>query len=130
MANRLDQLHAARLYFVCDSARADSELERLLDAALRGGADLVQLRDKGAGDERLLAAAPIFRAATDRHGALFFLNDRPDLVADTGADGIHVGQDDVGVEEARAMAGRDAFVGLSTHGPKQLQAADEAEGPA
>ena len=130
MTHRLEKLRDARLYFVCDAGRDDAALERLLDAALRGGADLVQLRHKDAGDERLLEAARIFRAAADRHGALFLLNDRPDAAADCDADGVHVGQDDVGVAEARAMLGPDSLVGLSTHDPAQLDTAHAAAGAA
>jgi len=65
----------------------------------------------------------VFRRACDAHGALFWLNDRPDLVAAAGADGVHVGQDDEPVEQVRAAVGPDVLVGLSTHSPEQLDAA-------
>jgi len=117
------RLAEARLYFVCEARPHGDSPGPLLDAALRGGVDLVQLRDKRAGDEGLLAAAAEFRRAADRHGALFFLNDRPDLVADAGADGVHVGQDDMPVARARELAGPGALVGLSTHTPAQFDAA-------
>ena len=119
-------LDDARLYFVCDARRPDGELAALLERRSSGGVDLIQLRDKEAGDERLLAAAAVFREAADRHGVPFLINDRPDLVARVGADGVHVGQDDTPVAEARALAGPDAIVGLSTHSPEQLAAAHEA----
>ncbi len=61
-----------------------------------------------------------------RHRALFVLNDRPELVAQAGADGVHVGQDDVPVSRARALVGRDRLVGLSTHSPAQIEVANEA----
>jgi thiamine-phosphate pyrophosphorylase len=125
---RLERLDAARLYFVCDRGGGGEELSRLLDAALRGGVDLVQLRDKSAGDAELIALAYRFRAAADEHGALFILNDRPDLVAECGADGVHVGQADMPVAQARRGAGADAIVGLSTHSPQQLDAACWASG--
>jgi len=120
----------ARLYFVCDAARPAKQLAALLEGALRGGADLIQLRDKDADERRLLAAAPIFRAAADGHGALFLINDRPDLVGPSAADGVHVGQDDMPVAEARALAGAGAIVGLSSHGPTQLDTAQSAAGDA
>ncbi len=129
MAPRLDLLAASRLYFVCDAGRPPSELEAMLEAALSGGADIVQLRDKGLDDVGLIDAAAIFRAAADRHGALFMLNDRPDLVVACNADGVHVGQDDVPVAEARRIAGADAIVGLSSHSPAQLDAAHAAPAP-
>jgi thiamine-phosphate pyrophosphorylase len=118
--DRRERLAAARLYLVCPARPRD-----WLEAALRGGVDVIQLRDKEAGDEAILAAAPAFRAAADAHGALFVLNDRPDLVAATGADGVHVGQDDLPVGEARAIVGDDLIVGRSTHSPAQV---DEANG--
>ena len=130
MTSRLEQLADARLYFVCDAAPAPAELDRLLDGALRGGADLIQLRDKDADDERLIEASRAFRAAADRHGALFLLNDRPDLVGACAADGIHVGQDDIPVAEARRRAGSGAIVGLSSHSPAQFDAAHATSGGA
>ena len=108
-----------RLYLVCDARP-----RAFLDAALRGGVDVVQLRDKTLDDDGLIAAARQFRAAADAHGALFVLNDRPDLVAACAADGVHVGQDDVPPAAARALAGPDAIVGRSTHAPAQADAAD------
>jgi thiamine-phosphate pyrophosphorylase len=124
MPSARERIADSRLYFVCDGARPPAELERLLDEALAGGTDLIQLRDKYAGDERIREAAAIFRAAADRAGVPFLINDRPDLVRPLGADGVHVGQDDVPVAEARRIAGPDAIVGLSSHSPEQL---DEAE---
>jgi thiamine-phosphate pyrophosphorylase len=129
MPPRLDQLAAARLYFVCDASRPADQLRHLLDEALRGGADIVQLRDKDLDDVGLIDAAAIFREAADRAGALFMLNDRPDLAIPCNADGVHVGQDDVPVAEARRIAGDDAIVGLSSHSAPQLDAADAAEPP-
>ncbi len=130
MASNLEKLARARLYFVCEAGNDLGALERLLDGALRGGADLIQLRDKEADESSILAAAPAFRAAADRHDALFLLNDRPDLVAATGADGVHVGQDDLPVAQARAAAGPDAIVGLSSHAPEQMAAALDSPGAA
>ncbi len=130
MQSRLDRLARSRLYFVCEAGADRGALERLLEAALRGGAELIQLRDKQAGDDALLAAAAVFRAAADRHDALFLINDRPDLVAACGADGVHVGQDDAAVAVAREAAGPDAIVGLSSHAPEQLAAALAAAGAA
>src|ERR1700760_3518722 len=97
---RRERLAAARLYLVCP-ARPQAWLE----AALRGGVDVVQLRDKELDDDGLVAAARAFRSAADACGALFILNDRPDLVAACGADGVHVGQDDADPRSARAPGG-------------------------
>jgi thiamine-phosphate pyrophosphorylase len=122
---RRARLREARLYLVCDSRGDGRDLEAFLDAALRGGVDVIQLREKEGDDDAVLGAARAFRAGADAHGALFVLNDRPDLVAPTGADGVHVGQDDMPVGEARALVGPDALVGRSTHTPAQV---DEADG--
>jgi len=113
-----ERLADARLYLVCDARP-----RAFLDAALRGGADIVQLRDKSLDDDGLVAAADAFRG----HDALFILNDRPDLVEACGADGIHVGQDDDPPKVARAAVGPDRIVGRSTHAPDQAAAAEADE---
>jgi thiamine-phosphate pyrophosphorylase len=120
--DRRGRLRRAQLYFVTD---LQPGLEALLNAVLAGGVDMVQLRDKSASDPELLAAAPTFRRACDEHDALFWLNDRPDLARRCGADGVHVGQGDLPVDEARRVAGGEVLVGLSTHSPRQLDAALE-----
>jgi thiamine-phosphate pyrophosphorylase len=117
-ADRRARLRDAHLYFVADRAG----LERALDGALRGGADLVQLRDKDASDDELLRFSAWVRERCAAHGALFILNDRPDLAVRAGADGVHVGQDDMTVADARAIVGGDAIVGLSTHSIEQADA--------
>jgi len=124
---RRARLGAARLYLVCDTAGDGRDLARFLDAALRGGVDLLQLREKDGDDETILRAARVFRAACDAHDALFVLNDRPELVDAAGADGVHVGQDDMPVAEARAIVGAGRIVGLSTHTPAQADAAAAAD---
>jgi len=109
-----ERIAATRLYLVCDARP-----RAFLDAALRGGADIVQLRDKSLDDDALVTAAREFRAAADAAGALFILNDRPDLVAACDADGVHIGQDDGAAGAARATVGPDRVVGRSTHEPAQ-----------
>ena len=116
-------LDDARLYFVVEADASDS----LLDEALGGGCDLLQLRDKNAGDDELLAAADRFRDACDRHGALFVLNDRPELALQCGADGVHVGQDDLPVEAVRRLVGPEMMIGLSTHAPDQFDEGLDSE---
>lgn len=114
-----ERIASARLYLVCDARP-----RAFLDAALRGGVDLIQLRDKSLDDAGIVAAARDFRAAADAAGALFILNDRPDLVEACAADGVHVGQDDGSVAAARAAVGERRIVGRSTHAPEQGAAAD------
>jgi thiamine-phosphate pyrophosphorylase len=111
-------LDEKKLYLIT-AARPD--LEDFLEAAVRGGVDIVQLRDKELGDEELLPVLEHARAVTRRLGVLFVVNDRPDLAAACGADFVHVGQEDVPVAEARRFGVR---VGLSTHAEREIDAAD------
>lgn len=116
--DRLDRLAHASLYLVCE-ALPDARLE----AALHGGVGIVQLRCKGAADADVIAAGRRFAGVCERFGVPLILNDRPDLVAAVGADGVHIGQDDVGVARARELVGPERIVGLSTHSPGQIDAA-------
>jgi thiamine-phosphate pyrophosphorylase len=121
-ADARERLRRARLYLVVEAAA-----EPVLAPALRGGVDMVQLRDKEADDELLRAAAGRFRALCSEHGALFWVNDRPDLARAVGADGVHVGQDDEPVAAVREQLGPDMLIGLSTHSPEQFDAALRSE---
>jgi thiamine-phosphate pyrophosphorylase len=123
---RRERLRTARLYFVCD-AQPSHDLEALLRAALTGGADIVQLREKELGRAEIERAAETFRRVADTFSALFIVNDDPDLARSCDADGVHVGQDDVSAEQARELLGPDAIVGLSTHSEEQI--ADSAGRP-
>jgi thiamine-phosphate pyrophosphorylase len=122
LAGARERLRRARLYLVVEAAA-----EQVLPAALRGGVDMVQLRDKQADDEQILYAAARFRTLCHRQGALFWLNDRADLALAAGADGVHVGQDDTPVAEVREQVGPDVLIGLSTHSPEQFDAALRSE---
>lgn len=127
MLERVSRLHerlgAARLYFVCGRTPGGRPLPAVLAAALRGGVDVFQLRDKDATDAELLACAAHARELCSAANALFVVNDRPDLAVAAQADGVHVGQDDGSVAQARAVVGPDRIVGRSTHEPAQLRAA-------
>jgi thiamine-phosphate pyrophosphorylase len=118
LADARERLRRARLYLVLEAAA-----EPVLAPALRGGVDMVQLRDKHADDESILRAAARFRSACHGHGALFWLNDRPDLAVECGADGVHVGQEDEPVGGVRERVGPEVLIGLSTHSPEQFDAA-------
>ncbi len=118
MNDRRARLRQAGLYLVCDA-----QPDRFLEAALRGGVDIVQLRSKRAGADELLATAERFARICAHHGALLIINDRPDLAVAAGADGVHVGQDDMPVARAREVVGEERLVGLSTHTPAQIDAA-------
>jgi thiamine-phosphate pyrophosphorylase len=116
-------LRTRHLYLVCDVMP-----DAFLEACLRGGVDIVQLRAKRLSDDALCAAGERFASVCRRFDALFILNDRPDLVDAVGADGVHVGQDDVPVDAARSIVGPDRLVGLSTHSPAQIDAACSTRG--
>jgi thiamine-phosphate pyrophosphorylase len=112
-STRHERLARCRLYLVLEARPRGEDPRSLLGAALQGGVDVVQLREKELGDDALIAAAEPFRAACNEHGALFVLNDRPDLVEACGADGVHLGRTDGPVEAARAILGPDRLIGLS-----------------
>jgi len=120
--DRRSRLARSCLYLVLEARPHGREPDDLLEAALRGGVDIVQLRDKELTDDALVAAAAPFRRACERHGALFVLNDRPELVEACGADGVHVGQTDASVAIARAAVGDDRIVGLSIETEEELDA--------
>lgn len=110
-----DRLARSRLYLVLAGGDA-----HVLEPALRGGVDIVQLRDKVLDDDALVAAAEPFRAVCMEHGAFFVLNDRPDLVEACGADGVHVGRSDIPVAQARSLIGSDRLLGLSVSTREEL----------
>jgi thiamine-phosphate pyrophosphorylase len=126
-AERRARLAAARLYLVCDASPGAGELPDMLRGALAGGIDIFQLRDKHLPDDELTAVANATRALCERLGPpspLLVVNDRPHIALDVGADGIHVGQDDMPVAEVRALVGADMLIGLSTHSREQIDAVD------
>lgn len=108
----MNDLSSRRLY-LCVAHREDMAL--FLPAVLRGGVDLVQLREKELPDSVRLATARMMAPICRDFGVPFIMNDSPQLARDAGADGVHVGQDDVSVDHCRDVLGADALVGLSTH---------------
>jgi thiamine-phosphate pyrophosphorylase len=118
IADRFDRLADASLYLVSEALPNPR-----LEAALRGGVGIVQLRCKTLDDTELVAAGRRFATVCERFGVPLILNDRPDLVAAVGADGVHLGQDDIGVEEARELLGPGRIVGRSTHSQAQIDSA-------
>jgi thiamine-phosphate pyrophosphorylase len=121
---RRARLAAARLYLVCDSKPGGRELTGVLRAAIAGGVDIVQLRDKRLSDEELTAVARAAVAFCGDRGVLLIVNDRPHVAVDAGADGVHVGQEDMPAEQVRRVVGPEMVIGLSTHSPAELQAAN------
>ncbi len=151
-ARSIERLASARLYVLLDGGPSPEEFERLAASLIAAGAGVLQLRDKRLGDRELLARARLLRAITKEHVAqppsavtdndygtaeggtaeggcatnrrvLFIVNDRPDLAALAGADGVHVGQEEVSVKDARRIVGPDALVGVSAHSIEQARQA-------
>ena len=115
-----ERLTGSRLY-LCTADRPD--LAEFVEAVCAAGVDIVQLRDKELPARLLLERAALARDAAHAHGALFVLNDRPDLALACDADGVHVGQDDAPPWLCRRILGEDKLVGLSTHASDELTAA-------
>jgi thiamine-phosphate pyrophosphorylase len=121
---RRERLRTARLYFVCDARPPGGDPEPLLRAALTGGVDIVQLRDKEATRRSQEIAGQTFSRLCGNSSALFIVNDDPSLARACNADGVHLGQEDVAVSEAREMLGPAAIIGLSTHSEQQISDAE------
>lgn len=119
----LERLRAARLYVLVDGRGSPEELARLVTALVQAGVHVVQLRDKRLADRELLARARLVADLTRGSGTLFIMNDRPDLAALARADGVHVGQGELSVKEARGIVGPGALVGVSTHAIEEARAA-------
>jgi thiamine-phosphate pyrophosphorylase len=122
-AARRERLARARLYVVTGARQEKGDLAQFLDAILGAGTDIVQLREKEAEAGDLLGWGRTFGEAADRHGALFTVNDRPDVALALQADGVHLGQNDLPPASARRILGPNAVIGLSCHSAEQLDAA-------
>jgi len=130
--DRRQRLATARLYLCTDARRERGDLAEFADAALAGGVDVIQLRDKGSAGEKQfgpleargeLAALEVLADAARRHGALFAVNDRADIARAAGADILHLGQDDLPLSVARDVIGPEPLIGRSTHDAEQAGAA-------
>jgi len=111
---------ASRHLYLCTSGRDD--LLSFVSGCIEGGVDVVQLRDKDEPAKRVVELAKQVSGICRDHDVPFILNDRPDLALDSGADGVHLGQEDVSVTLARRLLGADAIIGLSTHAPEEVRA--------
>ena len=125
----MESLRTARLYGILDLGYV-AEAQALATAGhlLEGGVQVLQLRAKGREPHDIIPLARELALACRKHGVPFIINDFPELVPETGADGAHVGQDDMSVDEARRMAGAGAIIGKSTHSLTQAIAA-QSESP-
>ena len=130
---RTKRLESATLYLCTDARREHGDLAEFVDAALAGGVDIVQLRDKGSAGEKRFGALEareeleilaVLREITQSRNALLAVNDRADIATLAGADILHVGQDDLPTAAARRIVGKDVLIGKSTHDVDQAAAAE------
>jgi thiamine-phosphate pyrophosphorylase len=122
------RLADARLYLCTDARGGHGDLAEFVDAALAGGVDVVQLRDKTIEAKQEIAALAVLAEACARHGALLSVNDRADVALAVDADVLHLGQDDIPVPLARRILGDDVVIGRSTHASGEARAAAVEDG--
>ena len=118
-----ERLATAQLYVLLTRAHCVASLDWTIREAARGGVDVFQLREKTMPDRELLECARNVRRWTREVGALFVINDRPDIARLCEADGVHLGQDDMSVKDARRIVGPGVLIGVSTHSVEQLRTA-------
>jgi thiamine-phosphate pyrophosphorylase len=120
ISRRRQQLQDARLYLVSSPCE---ELYSIVEAALKGGLQLVQYRDKNTDDKIRIANAQKLRQLCRDYGALFIINDRVDLALAVDADGVHLGQQDLPIAVAREILGSQSLIGRSTTNPQEMESA-------
>lgn len=125
IGHNLVMFQLPKLYPITDCQLSNCTHEEIVRMMLAGGARLIQLRDKEASAKELLDAARACLAVTRAAGARLIINDRVDVALTSGADGVHLGQEDLSVEEAREILGEDKIIGVSTHSLDQFKAALE-----
>jgi thiamine-phosphate pyrophosphorylase len=119
----IELLRLARLYVLVDGRSSEEEFRTLVSTLVAAGVDILQLRDKQLGDRELVARARMARELTRDTATLLIINDRPDIAALSRAEGVHVGQDEISVKDARAIVGPRALIGVSTHSIEQARQA-------
>jgi thiamine-phosphate diphosphorylase len=118
---RRQRLRWARLYFVSEALPHGEDPEALLNATMAVGTGMIELRDRDQPRAVIERSGRTFRRLANTYSALFIVNDDPYLAMELGADGVHVGQDDIDPADARRIMGRNAIVGLSTHSREQIE---------
>jgi thiamine-phosphate pyrophosphorylase len=118
-----EKMARAKLYALLTGSQCHSSLDWTVERAVAGGVDIIQLREKTLSDRELLARARDMRRWTHEAGVLFILNDRPDIARLCDADGVHLGQDDLSIQDARRILGSNALIGKSTHSIEQVRQA-------
>ncbi len=108
-------LHKIRLYVLISSKIASKSVKETANLVIDGGADMIQLREKTISDSEYISMAGEIRDLTAKRGTLFIINDRVNVAVELNADGVHLGQHDTSVSEAKAIIGNDKIIGASTH---------------
>jgi thiamine-phosphate pyrophosphorylase len=121
----MSMMQIPKLYAITDRQWSNCTHEEIVRMLLTGGARFIQLRDKEAGGRELLEQAMACLKLTREAGATLIINDRVDVALTAGADGVHLGQEDLSVAEAREILGEDKIIGVSTHSIAQFRAALE-----
>ncbi|PNC04931.1 thiamine phosphate synthase [Akkermansia muciniphila] len=118
--NRKERLSPCRLYGIVDMGyTAENQMLSVTEKLLAGGLGILQLRAKNCAPERIEQLGSQLAPLCRKHGCLFIINDYPEIALSTGADGVHLGQDDGPLAPVRAMLGPDCIIGRSTHSPEQ-----------
>jgi len=112
-----------RLYAILTEAACSGPLLEVAENAITGGCDMIEYREKEMEDAEFLEKASALRELTNRTGTPFIINDRPQIARISGADGVHLGQGDLGVAHARSLLGPGAIIGRSTHSVEQARQA-------
>ncbi|MCL6477434.1 MAG: thiamine phosphate synthase [Peptococcaceae bacterium] len=118
-------LRSKKLYVITGQNFAGGRsIESVVTGAVDGGAGIIQLREKNMSGRELVQAGRILRKITGDRGALMIVNDRVDIALAVGADGVHLGQDDIPLTVAREILGPEKIIGISTHSLDQALAAE------
>lgn len=124
-SEKADLLRRSRLYVIVSSRLCRRPLEDVVRGTLRGGADVIQLREKDVYESDFVSLARRLKKIVADAGRLFIVNDNPSVALSSGADGVHVGQGDVPLLECRLLLGPEALIGVSTHDLEQARSAAE-----
>jgi thiamine-phosphate pyrophosphorylase len=115
-----DFLHRIRLYVLISGSIATKPVIETARLVIDGGADAIQLREKTISDREFISMAGEVRDVTTKRGPLLIINDRVHVAREINADGVHLGQQDMGVSEAREIIGNEKIIGVSTHNVRQV----------
>ena len=122
---KTDSLHRTRLYVLITGNIATKSVKETARLVIDGGADAIQLREKTISDRDFISLAGEVREITTRSGTLLFINDRVNVAREINADGVHLGQQDMNVSEARELIGNEKIIGVSTHSIIQARQAQK-----